>query len=134
MKDTEIEKWSKKIAKPDEIQRLRKTIDFLRCAGVDEMIVATPHSIEMIKACDDYKVKFHEINPSPLFANAIQTFIQPEEKNLIRIYSPDEGSLTRAIDLARILDCPVLFNLKNRTINNITSIVETEKSEIEKIN
>lgn len=133
MKDTEIEKWSKKLAKPDEIQRLRKTIYFLGCAGVDEMIVATPHSIEMRKACNDYKIKFHEINPSTLFANAIQTFVQPEGKNLMRIYSPDEGSLARAVDLARIIDCPVLFNLKNRAINSITSIIETEKDEIEKL-
>jgi len=134
MEIEEKEKWSKKTAKPDEIQRLRETIYFLRCAGLDEMIVATPHSSAMAEYCKMYDVKFHEVDPSPLFASKIQTsFIPPEDLPLVKVYTPDAGSMPRAICLACILKCPVLFNTKNRATNNETSIVDEDKNEIKRL-
>lgn len=133
MEESEKEKWSKKTPKPDEIQRLRKNIHLLKTCGVDEMIVATPHSSAMGKACEEYGIKFHEIDPSHLFATALQTFIPAEEQSLVTVYSPDAGSIPRAINLAKILHCPVLFNLKNRAINDRTSIAHEELAEIERL-
>jgi len=134
MKEGEKEKWSKKIAKPHEIQRLKKTIHLLKVCGVDEMLVATPHSNEMSKACDEYGIKFHEINPSKLFATTVQTFIPDEEdQKQISVYAPDAGSIPRAIDLARILNNPVVFNLKNRATNDKTSILNHRDEEIENL-
>lgn len=133
MEETVMEKWSKKVAKPEEIQRLRKSIFILHQCGIDEMMVATPHSSAMAKACEEYGVKFHEINPTIKFATTIQTFIPLEEHELINVYAPDAGSIPRAVRLAGILHCRVLFNLKNRAINSITSIVEEKKEEIERL-
>lgn len=132
MEETEKERWLRKVAKPDEIQRLNQTVYFLKCAGLDEMIVATPHSSAMKKACIEYGIKFYEIDPSPIFANKAQTFY-PEEQDSIYTYAPDAGSIPRAINLARILNRPVLFNLKNRAINSITSILNETKEEMEKL-
>jgi phosphoribosylpyrophosphate synthetase len=130
MEIDENEKWSKKIAKPDEIQRLKKTIFLLSACGVNEMIVATPHSTVMSEVCKMYGIKFHEIDPSILFANYTKIFTSEEDHNLLKVYTPDAGSIPRAVNLARILGCPVLFNLKNRAINDKTSILNKNKEEI----
>lgn len=129
MKEDKKEKWSKKIVKKDEIQRLRKTIHLLSVCGVDELMVATPHSSAMANACTEYKIKFHEIDPSSLFSTTVQTFVPHEYHHLIKIYAPDAGSIPRAVNLANLLHCPVLFNLKNRAINDKTSIIEEEVNE-----
>lgn len=131
--EDKIEKWSKKTARPHEIQRLRESIYFLKCAGIDEMLVVSPHSILMKKFCEDYEVKFNEIDVSVTFASRIQTFVPFEDYGLVKVYAPDAGSIPRAVNLARILHCPVLFNLKQRAINLKTTIVDEEKEEIEKL-
>jgi len=133
MKEDEKERWSKKIVKKDEIQRLKKTIHLLSVCGINEMMVATPHSNAMKNACDEHGIKFHEIDPSALFATTVQTFVSSEEQSLIKIYAPDAGSIPRAVNLAKIIHCSVLFNLKNRAINNKTSIVKEEASEMERL-
>lgn len=129
MTEDKKEKWSKKIVKQDEVQRLRKTIHLLSCCGVNELMVATPHSNAMENACIEYGIKFHEIDPSSLFATTIQTFVPHEDHHLIKIYAPDAGSIPRAVNLANLLHCPVLFNLKHRAINDKTSIVEEKIEE-----
>lgn len=133
MEENINEKWSKKIAKPEEIQRLKKSISILHFCGLNEMIVATPHSNAMALACKEYEIKFNEINPTIKFATTVHTFTPEEEWNLLRVYAPDAGSIPRAVKLASILHCPVLFNLKNRAINSVTSIVDEKKEEIDRL-
>jgi phosphoribosylpyrophosphate synthetase len=87
----------------------------------------------MSKYCIEYGIKFHEVDPSELFATKVRIFVPDEDLSLVRIYSPDAGSLGRAVSLARILKCPVLFKLKNRSINRKTSIIHAEKEEIDDI-
>jgi len=123
--------WKK--PKPDEFQRLRMTISLLSHCGVDEIIVPTPHSSAMEKACKEYNIIFHEIDVSPLFAEKITTFVHAQELNLVNIYAPDLGSIPRAVNLAKILGCSVLFNLKNRIIYNKTSIKEEKEENLEEI-
>jgi phosphoribosylpyrophosphate synthetase len=122
-----------KTPKPDEFQRLRMTISFLSHCGVDEIVVPTPHSGEMKKACKEYNIIFHEIDLSHLFAEAIKTFVSEDDLSLVNIYAPDLGSIPRAVNLAKILTCPVLFNLKNRIIYNQTSIKEEKEEELKEI-
>ena len=122
--------FEKKEAKPEEIQRLRKIISFLANAGVNEMMVATPHSKAMEEYCTQYGIKFHEIDPSPIFASMVQTIVPIEDQKLINVYSPDLGSINRAVKLARVLNCHILFNEKKRGINRETSIVESKSDEI----
>ncbi len=119
-----------KIAKPYEIQRLKHTILRLKNAGVNEMLVATPHSNAMEKYAKEYGILFHEIDASKLFADIAQTLIKDDERALVKVYSPDWGSIERAIKIAKLIDCPVLFNFKERKINGESSIVEAELKDI----
>jgi phosphoribosylpyrophosphate synthetase len=119
----------RKVAKPQEFQRLRMLLSHLRHAGLDEMLVATPHSTAMAKYCQEFGIIFREIDPSHLFANALRTFVHEEDFELVKIYSPDLGSIGRAVELARILNCPVLFNEKNRAINSDTTVIDPVSDE-----
>jgi phosphoribosylpyrophosphate synthetase len=122
-----------KKAKPDEIQRLRQYISFLAYSGINDMIVATPHSSAMAKYSKDYGVNFHEIDPSSIFVEKVQTFVPDEELYLVNVYSPDLGSVKRAVKMAKLLKCPVLFNLKNRPIYNETCIANADEEELKKL-
>lgn len=122
-----------KKAKPDEIQRLRQYISLLAYSGVNDMITVTPHSIAMAKYCKEYGINFHEIDPSLLFVEKVQTFVPDEELHLVNVYSPDLGSVKRAVKMAKLLKCPVLFNLKNRLIYNETSIINADEAELKKL-
>jgi|SRR3989344_4378670 len=125
------DEFNYKEAKPDEIQRLRMIISILAFCGLNEMLVGTPHSDSMEKYAKESGIIFHEIDVSRIFSNMIQTLIKDNERNLIRVYSPDWGSVPRAIKVAKILNCPVLFNLKDRKIDGETKIVEAELKDIE---
>ncbi|MEA3399278.1 MAG: hypothetical protein U9R00_02055 [Patescibacteria group bacterium] len=115
---------SKKVAKPYEIQRLKKNFFFLKVAGLDGVLTATPHSNAMAEYCKEYKIKFHEIELSPVFVKNVHTFVKKEELNLVVAYAPDAGSIPRAIAFARIMNCPVYFNLKNRDENGNIKILD----------
>jgi len=124
---------SGKKAKQDEIQRLKMLVDDFAHRGLTDMIVATPHSKSMQEYCKEYGINFYEINTSPLFDEAIKTFVPEEDLDLVKVYTPDLGSMPRAIALAKILNCSVLFNLKNRIIYNETSIKDSNPEELEGI-
>ncbi len=115
--------------KLDEICRLRMAIDRLRHAGVDEIITVSPHSPKMKQFCDEFSIKMWEIDPSPLFAATIKTYLE----TVPTIYSPDEGSISRAVALAKLSDSRVIFSLKNRGLNNEITIKPEEESEITRI-
>ncbi len=116
--------------RPDEVNRLEMVIDLLTHCGLDELMVVTPHSEKMAEYCHKYGAKFREIDPSPLFRDFVKVYVPQEKSHLIRIYSPDAGSVPRAIKLAKLLGCPVLFNLKNRGPNHSVTMVAAEEAEI----
>lgn len=115
--------------KPEEICRLKMAIDRLKHAGVDEIITVSPHSPNMAKFCNEFGVKIHEVDPSPLLVATIQTYLT----TIPIIYAPDRGSVPRAIALAKITGSQVIFSLKNRGLNNDTEIKPEEKEEIDGI-
>ncbi len=122
-----------KKAKPDEIQRLRMYISKLAWSGVTDLIVVTPHSGAMAEYAKEFGINFYEIDPSSLFVEKIYTFVPEEEIDLVTVYSPDLGSIKRAVKLAKILNCPIIFNIKNRLIYNETSIATIEEEELKKL-
>jgi len=115
--------------KNDEICRLKMIIDRLKHAGVDEMITVSPHSADIDKFCQMFDVKLWEIDPSPLFASTIKTYISDKPT----IYSPDRGSITRAIKLAKLTGGRVIFSLKERGLNNEANIKPEEKEEVDRL-
>ncbi len=115
--------------KMEEICRLKMAIDRLKHDGVDEIITVSPHSSKMQQFCDEIGIKMYEIDPSPLFASTVKTYL-PDKPT---IYAPDAGSVSRAVKLAKLLDCQVVMSLKERGLNNEAMIKEEDKDEIQKI-
>ncbi|MFA5184189.1 MAG: ribose-phosphate pyrophosphokinase-like domain-containing protein [Patescibacteria group bacterium] len=122
--------------KNEEINRLRMLIDRLAHAGVNQLVVATPHSVENMETnCRDFGIGFFPIDMSENFARTIKPFlaaagITETAADKVIIYAPDEGSIYRAIMLARLLGRGVAFNLKKRGLNNAAEIIQAEKEEI----
>ena len=112
-----------------EICRLKMTIDRLKHAGVDEIVTVTPHSHKMEEFCKEFGINFHEADPSTIFSETVKAYVSEEPL----VYSPDQGSISRAINLAKANNWPVIFSLKKRGLNNEIQIMEEEKQEIEKI-
>jgi len=113
-----------------EIQYLRQYIDFLAHAGVNDLVVCTPHSEEFDIYCREYKINFHPAFMD--FTPDLKTIVPREGKTVF--YSPDEGSIARAIAHAKkIKNSIVLFDLKNRKANNQTEILEAEEERISQV-
>jgi len=112
----------------NEVYRLRMIIDRLAHAGLDEMIVVTPHSNQMKKCCDEFGIKFTAVDMSNTFAEVLSTYLPDNNSNII-VHAPDEGSIYRAIKLAKALKVPVYFNVKDRGMNNVIKFVELDETE-----
>ncbi|MDD3711496.1 MAG: ribose-phosphate pyrophosphokinase-like domain-containing protein [Patescibacteria group bacterium] len=113
-----------------EINYLGFYLELLKFAGVDDLIVCTPHSEAMGKKCEDLGIRFHPAYMD--FSRAIKTIIPKEEK--IVFYSPDQGSISRAVFHAKHFSGSlVLFNLKERKLNNQTEIVSADKEKVSSI-
>ncbi len=115
--------------KMEEILRLKMVIDRLKHAGVDEIITVSPHSPNMRKYCEEFGITMWEVDPSPLFASTIKTYLTETPI----IYSPDLGSICRAISLAKLTGSQVIFSLKERGLNNEAQIKPEEEKEISAI-
>jgi len=109
-----------------EVCRLKMAIDFLKAAGVNELISVTPHSEKMKTFSHEDGIKFHEVDLSSLFVSRINTYLSDPPL----VYSPDAGSIPRAIKIARLLNSQIIFSLKNRGLNNNVEIKMDEEAEI----
>ncbi|MFA5131114.1 MAG: ribose-phosphate diphosphokinase [Patescibacteria group bacterium] len=113
--------------KMEEICRLKMVIDRLKHDGVDEIITVSPHSPKMREFCTEVGIKMHEVDPSPLFASTVKTYLADKPT----IYAPDAGSVPRAVKLAKLLDCQVVMSLKERGLDNEAMIKAEDRDEIE---
>lgn len=114
--------------KKGEIQRNLWFAEMLKANSVDSVIVATPHSDQTQKNCEVNGLQFRAVDQSEAFASVLRPLI-PEVSDTEegRVYSPDEGSIPRAIALAKFLGIGVLFNLKDRAFNNETAMAKMDK-------
>jgi ribose-phosphate pyrophosphokinase len=117
--------------KVDEIQRNRWFVEMLKHNGVDQLIVATPHSTQTEYNCSNNDILFRAADPSEAFASVLRPLL-PEGEDCKRtvVYAPDEGSIPRAIALAKFLGIDVLFNLKNRDFSNESRMIDADKMQI----
>lgn len=120
--------------KEEEISMLEAAMDFLKHAGVYEMIVVTPHSPNMIKFGNSAGIKMYEVDPSKKFAVTLGPYLSTiAEKDKIIAYSPDEGAISRTAALAREINCPVIFSLKNRGLNNEVEFKKEDQKYIDAV-
>lgn len=116
--------------KNDEIQYLKQYLNFLSVSGATELISCVPHSDYMGKTAENFGIKFRPAYMD--FSRTLKTIVPKQEK--IIIYSPDRGSIPRAIAHAKkIPGALVLFDLKFRQTNNQTEIITPESKVIEDI-
>jgi phosphoribosylpyrophosphate synthetase len=110
--------------KMQEISYLKHYVELLAFAGVTDMIVCAPHSDEIANNCKKVGINFEPAYMD--FSRALKTIVPKGEK--VIFYSPDEGSIPRAIAHARKMPgAKVMFNLKIRKENNKTEILKAEK-------
>lgn len=114
-----------------EINYLRFCLEILAFAGVDIIISCTPHSEAMSKISQEVGIEFIPVYMD--FSPTIKT-ITPKDEPLV-FYSPDEGSVLRAVYHARnFYNSKVVFDFKRRKLNNKTEILESlDVDEIKKI-
>lgn len=110
-----------------EITRLRWFIRDLKHWGADCLLVCEPHSVRHTKGyCDEFGLGLHVADPTRLFAEAIAPLVRasggPEKA---RVYSPDFGSVGRALALAKLLGVSVIATAKKR-VNMRVEVVTPE--------
>ena len=113
----------------DEINRNLMFVEDMKNKGVDRLILLDIHSDVTLKNCKKEGIRAWNVDSSPAFARhlTVRVEIAREEGRPVYIYSPDYGSIGRAVVLATILNVPVALNLKGRNHFGETSIVEDEK-------
>ncbi len=111
-----------------EITRLRWFIRDLKNWGADQLVVCDPHSEgHTRKYCNEFGIKLRVCDPTAVFADAIKGVIQAIGGSpRARIYSPDFGSVARAIALAKLLGLTVLATPKRRTNSRVEMVQDGE--------
>lgn len=99
-----------------EITRLRWFMWKLKNEGVDNLIVCEPHSVKYTTAyAKEFDLNLTIADPTQLFADPLTKFVKElgaESKTMI--YSPDFGSVERALLLAKAMGVSVLATPKKR--------------------
>lgn len=111
----------------EEIPYLKQYCEFLSYAGVSDIIYCEPHSGAMAKYCQALGIRF--VPAYVDFSEKIKGILPRGEKAKKVFYSPDQGSLPRAIAHAKKSSTMVVFDLKKRQ-NNETRIREASADEI----
>lgn len=99
-----------------EINRLRWFLKCLKDWGADNLVVCEPHSAKSTqKFADEFGLKLFIADPTRLFAQALHGPIQAAGGvDKFFIYSPDFGSVGRALRLGQALGIRVLASPKKR--------------------
>lgn len=112
----------------EEITRLRWFVCDLKHYGADELVLCDEHSVEHTqKFCDEFGIVLHTCDPTKIYADTIRDLIialgGPEK---FKIYSPDGGSVGRAISLATALGISVVATPKRRLEGEIATVDSKE--------
>jgi len=117
--------------RPKEINRNKMLIHFIKAAGADRLILTDIHSDTTLKYCEAEKLEAWNVDPSPVFAEALKPIIElsNEEKKEFFLFSPDEGSVIRCVNLAKKLktmefEIKIALVFKNRSNDREISIKE----------
>lgn len=107
-----------------EITRLRWFIRDLRHWGTDRLVVCDPHSLQHTKKyCEEFGLSLHVSDPTKLFAIVVKDVVTAlGGADSFKIYSPDFGSVRRAVSLARELGMDVVATPKRRINGRVLSV------------
>lgn len=109
--------------KNHEITRLRWFIRDLVHWGVDHLVLCEPHSvINTKKFCREWHLPVTMSDPTELFAEAMNPLLQTIGRNNLVVYSPDFGSVGRAIALAGATGTSVVALPKKRLYGDAVEV------------
>ncbi len=114
-----------------EVNRNLKFAMEMKAMGVDEIIVCDIHSKTTLNYFKELDILAHNTSGAKIFAELLEPTLAEEEKACI--YSPDKGSIARAINLAKILHLPVIFDLKERNSEGVISQKELKKTVLDSL-
>jgi ribose-phosphate pyrophosphokinase len=111
-----------------EITRLRWFLRDLKHWGTNQLIVCEPHSYAATKRyAKEFEIQLRLADPTPIFADTIRPLIQTlGGSENVRIYSPDFGSVGRAIALAKQVGAKVIATPKRRINMRVEAVTVTD--------
>lgn len=120
----------------DKIQEIDRNYLFIRqlkACGVDTLILCDIHSEITLDNCRELDIEAYNVSGAQIFADRIQPIADILRSDGLKfyVYSPDGGSIRRAYELARILNVPVLIDLKKRDFSGRLEIVRDEERLLE---
>ncbi|MEY4731597.1 MAG: hypothetical protein RL681_543 [Candidatus Parcubacteria bacterium] len=115
-----------------EISRLQFFLRNLKHYGADNLVVCEPHSVPNTKKfAEKYGLSLFIADPTRLFADALRNVVQgfggPEKT---AVYSPDLGSVERAIALAKALGVGVFATPKKRADGAVSLVKDDQFFEV----
>ncbi|MDR3558871.1 MAG: phosphoribosyltransferase family protein [Candidatus Pacebacteria bacterium] len=118
----------------DEIWRNKWLVEQMKASGISHVIMVTPHSEQTIINFQKAGIACRCANLGDLFSNRLRPLLpEPDKGKKVKVYAPDQGSISRAIELAKRLEIGVFFSLKNRGFNNETKAIEANQEKIAEI-
>lgn len=120
--------------KKGEIHRNLWFVHNMKANGVDKLILCDIHSDVTLQNCEKVGIQAWNVDPSPAFSSWLMSRVKLSQKNdkPFFVYSPDKGSIRRAVSLAKELGVSVVVSLKNR-LHDCTVIVEENPETLERI-
>jgi ribose-phosphate pyrophosphokinase len=117
-----------------EINRNAMFVHDLKCKGVDKIIFCDIHSEETLKNCEREGLLAVNVSGAPIFADRLIPIVEmaKDRKRQVFIYAPDAGSVPRAVDLAKILQVPIIMDMKSRDFSGEVSIIQDDE-ELQKL-
>jgi len=97
--------------------------------GVGHLILCDIHSNSVIKNAKKHGLQAYNVEPARAYASQLRLLVElaKEDGRKFYIYALDEGSIPRAIALAKLLNVPIAVNLKNRKHDGTTErVINTE--------
>ncbi len=108
----------------EEITRLRWFFSDLKHWGVDSIVVCEPHAPESTKKfADEFGIRLFAADPTKIFAENLRSMVRGfPGGDSTKIYSPDLGSVSRALALARALGLTVVATPKRRMNGRVMTV------------
>ncbi len=99
-----------------EINRNLMFLQSMKNNGVDKLILCDIHSQATLDNCKKVGIEAWNVNTTPAYIAHLKVLVELAYKNNRKffIYSPDAGSIERAVPLAKGLNVTVAINFKNR--------------------
>ncbi|MDD4610597.1 MAG: ribose-phosphate pyrophosphokinase-like domain-containing protein [Patescibacteria group bacterium] len=119
----------------DEIHRNLWLIQNMKANGVDKLILCDIHSGVTLANCEKVGIQAWNVDPTPAYRQHLQMRqdVAMRGGRKLFVYSPDRGSVGRAVTLAKELGVGVAVTLKKRLHSGEVMIDDEAKKIIEEL-